>query len=85
MPGQRNAQTRKDKYSSLTSSVLSLSAPLTGILASNIDNRLLGIIGGVMSGLSVIGASFAANIPVLVLFLSIVNGMYSCKMCALIA
>ena len=55
--------------------ISSPSAPLTGILVSIIDNRLLGIIGGVMSGLSVIGAAFAINVPVLVLFLSISNGM----------
>ena len=54
--------------------LLSSTAPLVGILASNIDNRLLGIIGGVMSGLSVICASFVTNVPSLVLFLSILNG-----------
>ena len=55
--------------------ISSPSAPFIGILASKIDNRLLGVIGGVVSGLSVIGASFAVNVPVLVLFLSISNGM----------
>ena len=65
----------KKKYTMPVRIFYIILAPLIGIVASNIDNRLLGIVGGVMSGVSVIGASFADNVQVLLLFLSIFNGM----------
>ncbi|XP_072030280.1 monocarboxylate transporter 12-like [Amphiura filiformis] len=52
-----------------------LTGPIVGILATKINNRLLGIVGGTLIGLSTISASFATSVYELLGLLSLINGI----------
>ncbi|XP_072051559.1 monocarboxylate transporter 11-like isoform X3 [Amphiura filiformis] len=59
----------------LSQAVRDFTAPIAGYLANTVDNRLLGIIGGLIAALSVTTASFAPNVPTLVILGSIIYGI----------
>ncbi|XP_072051716.1 monocarboxylate transporter 13-like [Amphiura filiformis] len=59
----------------LMASVREFAAPVVGILASRMSNQILGMTGGILIGFSMILASFADDIQLLVLLLSFVNGI----------
>ncbi|XP_072019361.1 monocarboxylate transporter 12-like [Amphiura filiformis] len=60
---------------SLLTSVRDLTGPIVGILASNINNRVLGMLGGIVIGVSTVCASFGYSVYVLSLLLSVINGI----------
>ncbi|XP_072018083.1 monocarboxylate transporter 12-like [Amphiura filiformis] len=60
---------------SLMISARDLTAPVVGILASNFNNRVLGMLGGIVIGVSTVCASFGYSVYVLLLLLSIINGI----------
>ncbi|XP_072018518.1 monocarboxylate transporter 11-like [Amphiura filiformis] len=59
----------------LMASARDITAPIVGILASNFNNRVLGMLGGTVIGVSTVCASFGYSVYVLLLLLSIINGI----------
>ncbi|XP_072030778.1 monocarboxylate transporter 13-like [Amphiura filiformis] len=59
----------------LMNAVKDFSGPIIGACTDLVDTRYLGVAGGILSGFGMIAASFATRIEVLILCVSILNGV----------
>ena len=57
-----------------TCDVLFLVAPVVGFLLRFVENRFLGVAGGLIVGIFITCTSFISEVRLLILFLSIFNG-----------